>query len=199
MGTRAGVWWTLALVVSACSGGGASSSGGGGSSSTGGPSWAAEAVTVGFDDLTDATEVGDHYLPHATFSAGAGNAFRSYDLTGINLDPITPPCMGAVQHQSDASDYTLAEEFTVTFPRGAVNLKFTMLGVNTNGAFGQVTVQTASGEARTIPLAGAGNPQTPVEVDLSSQGHVTSMHVHSLSDSYGLGYDNFTFTTVASP
>ena len=181
-------------------GGGTTGDGGAGSQGTGGKGpYVPESVVIDFDALPNKVEIADHYMPYAFFSTDATHAFRSYDLTGINLSPISPPNMAAVQLLDNDGDYSVAADLTVEFAAGASNLSFYALGVNSLGVFGQATLKTGDGQTHTIALEGKGDPSVPVYVDLSAYPYIVQLHLHDLSDAYGVGYDSFSFSTVIAP
>ena len=73
---------------------------------------------------------------------------------------------------------------------------FFAVGDDDVGTVAMVDVFENDAFSATVKIIGDGNGFTPIEVDLSAFNDVTRIEIHDVTDTAGLGYDDFTFTTA---
>jgi hypothetical protein len=78
-------------------------------------------------------------------------------------------------------------------------LTFLAIGVDDNGTVALVDVYVNNAFSTTVNVTGNASPQSPDLVDLTAFSNVTSIEIHTLTDSFGIGWDDFTFTVNAAP
>jgi len=141
-----------------------------------------------FDDLAVGTVVTNQY-PGIVFSAPAGKSNKvqpgGYGGTGhaMGTEPINPP----------PQNWNIP--FYADFAVPARDVRFVALADDDSGPIAQVNVYANGGFAGTYSVVGDGNPNTPAVANLSAYDGVTRIEV-SITDSYGLWWDDFTFDVL---
>jgi hypothetical protein len=83
-----------------------------------------------------------------------------------------------------------------TFTRPARDVRFNACGVNDSGKVFTVRVHRSGQPVMELEIMGEGNGTVPLRVDLSALGDITRLELVALTDSYGVGWDDFTFSTL---
>lgn len=149
------------------------------------------AVTIDFDDLTPDTIVTNQYAT-ATFSSSAGNANFAEDQ---NLGSSLPNflCTGP-----DTGGINCIEDTYVDFTNPVNNLSFLAIGVNDSGKVAEVNIYVNNVFDSTIDVIGDGTAFSPDLVSIA-QSNVTRIEIVSITDTAGIGWDDFTFDPVPEP
>lgn len=145
-----------------------------------------QALVIDFDDLADTTAVTTQY-PTATFSSDAGfvNWTTAQDL-GSSLPNFI--CTGP-----DTGGIDCLHSTKVDFTDPVNSLSFLAIGVDDTGSVASVDVFENGAYVATEAVFGAGDSSTPIFVDLSAYTSVTTVLIHTITDSAGIGWDDFRF------
>jgi hypothetical protein len=147
----------------------------------------AQAVVIDFDDLNNGDIVTNQY-PEATFSAETGyeNQITAQSL-GSSLPNFicTAPIGGGID---------CVHETYVDFTQAVNGLSFLAVGVNDSGIVAKVDVFENNAYSATVDVIGDATPFTPDPVDLSAYSAVTRIEIHTITDTAGIGWDDFRFT-----
>ncbi len=169
-------WLTMIVFFVACSSGTV-----GGSGVGGGATDAGTVVTINFDELPQATVVGTQYAPRVTFS-GSGQVLAKQWRTDTQHSTPNFVCVA-----------NCVGDLTIDFGQPVNGVHFRMIGVDTSGSAATLKV-TARGLMTTQPITGAGSFTQPLPVDLSNKVGVTRLEIVSVTDPYGVGFDDLVFT-----
>lgn len=149
------------------------------------------ATTITFEDLPVGTVVTNQFQG-VVFSTVPGQELRvvaqPFDLLDNFL--CTADIGGPVNCEHDVR---------LAFSTPVNGLSFYAVGDDGTGPVAAVDVFTGGQLAGTVDILGDGEPLEPSLVDLSAFENVTSILIHSVTDSMGLGYDEFTFRPVPEP
>lgn len=152
-------------------------------------------TTIGFDTLA----VGDvltNQFSGVTFSSTPGSENRVHTVPPPPQLTSSAPnflCTAFV-----GGDISCAAETILTFSLPVSELSFFGIAINDTGTVALLDVIDAGG-ATTVPLIGEGDVFDPVFVDLSAFSDVTELQIHSISDSFGIGFDDFAFRPIPEP
>jgi len=156
-----------------------------------------EAQTIiNFDNLGNNVEVTNQY-PEATFSSTGG--YTNW-TTAQNLGSSLPNfiCTGPT-----GGGINCAQPTYIDFTNPVYNLTFLGVGINDTETVAQVRVFVNGSPSSTVDVIGQGNPNVPVTVNLSAFQNVTRIEIINITDSGGIGWDDFTFdvggTSVSIP
>jgi len=147
-----------------------------------------EPVTIDFDTLDAGDVVSDDYdevlfVPSAGSEVQvAGNA-ATFGSSAPHF-ACTAPAGG---------DIDCIRDFAVEFTDPVASLSLLAVGIETTGTAFSIRVRTLDGGSDVMDIMGAGSSFDPVLVELTSHGAVTSIEVFDIVDSYGVGFDDFTF------
>jgi hypothetical protein len=155
----------------------------------------APATTITFEDLAPGTIVTNQYA-NVVFSSNGGN----YNQVFYIDDPILGPqvskfiCTGPV--------FCTAETI-LTFLTPVSNLSFELVGDNDSGVVAKVDVFVGGVLNSTVNISAPGwdgvvNYPPNELIDLTAFSNISSIRIHSITDTAGLGWDNFNFTLGAS-
>ena len=142
-------------------------------------------VTLGFDDVALGTKITTQYAAHATFSSDPGCALETDQDTVTSSNPNLVMTYYSCDTGENASVF-------VDFAKPVRELSFMAIGVNDTTKVATLHVVTRSGTS-SVDLVGRGDPDTPFRVDLTKYTDVTRLEVTDVTDSYGLGFDDFAF------
>jgi hypothetical protein len=150
----------------------------------------AGAVTINFDSLPGASTVTNQFA-EATFSApfGGVTVFTSASFFGTSAPNFI--CSSSCVVDID-----------IAFTDPVNNLNFLALGDNDAGTTALVDVFDGSGLLATVNVVTDGVVNLPHMVDLSAFANVTAIKIRDITDSAGLGFDDFNFdvgNNVATP
>lgn len=149
------------------------------------------AVTIDFDDLAPDTVVTNQYAT-ATFSSSAGNVNYAEDQSlGSSLPNFI--CTGPI-----GGGINCIEDTYVDFTNPVNNLNFLAIGVNDIGKVAEVNVFVNNVYNSTIDVIGNGTPSTPDFVSIALS-NVTRIEIVNITDSAGIGWDDFNFDPVPEP
>ena len=140
-------------------------------------------VTINFDGLAAGAIVTNQYSA-ATFASPTDSNFVR-NSAGYNNSPphfiCTTSCTAGT---------------TVTFPAPVRDLRFKAIGVHNTAAQGQVAavdVYELGELSATVSIVGRGDSTQPMPVDLSAYHGVTRIVIRNITDTRGIGWDDFTF------
>ena len=148
----------------------------------------AKADVVNFDNLATGAIVTTQY-PQVTFSSTAGSVNRT---VAQNLGSSQPNfiCTFAASGGIDCTHETILD-----FTSPVNNLSFLAVGVNDMGVVALVDVFQNGVFSTTVNVIGHGVPLS--SVDLSAFADVTRIRIHDITDTVGIGWDDFTFGGAA--
>jgi hypothetical protein len=149
----------------------------------------ATAETIDFDALGDGEVVTDQFAPGATFSSIPDHEVRVY--TTVETHSPQNAIGGAVL----GGNLDLTREVIVDFAPPAEGVSFWASNVNDTGTIAKVEVFESGVSSGDVDVVGGG--QTTAFVDLSAFGQGTRLHIHDITDSFGLGFDDFSYTPGA--
>jgi hypothetical protein len=148
-------------------------------------------IHIDFDALPTGTVVTNQY-PDATFSAPSGFSNWTVAVAGGTSQPnvlMTGPAGGG----SDG-----LEETDVDFRCPMASLTFQGVNIDGAGTVASVNVFQFGVLTATVPVVGAGDPTTPVRVDLTSFNNVTRIEITAINDAGGIAWDDFNFCLSSS-
>ncbi len=145
-----------------------------------------------FDALQGGDVVTNQY-PGATFSSSAGNDNKVLPFF-INDTPPNILCTGLVGGPVDC----VAPTF-IDFTNPVDSLAFYAIGVDDVGPVADVNVFIGNVFDSTVPVIGAGTPDDNILIDLSPFTNVTRVELTNITDSFGIGWDTFSFSVTALP
>jgi hypothetical protein len=146
----------------------------------------ATAGVVDFDNLVGGTAVTSQF-PGVAFSSSPGFENRAIEST-ITSSPPNGICTAAV-----TGGFVCTAETIVEFASPVDEVSFFAYGVNDTGVVARLEVFQNGVSSGSIDVVGAGNPSVPVPLDLREFSGVTRLRIHDISDSYGIGWDDFAF------
>jgi hypothetical protein len=150
-----------------------------------------DAITIDFDALASGVVVTNQF-PEATFSSEPGFENRT-DAQNAGSSQPNVICTGAVGGALDC-----AHDTYVDFPCPVASLTFLAVNVDGTGPVASVNVFEDGVLTNTVDVEGAGDPTTPVRVDLTSFHDVTRVELIAISDANGIGWDDFRFCLASS-
>jgi len=142
-------------------------------------------VSIDFDNLPNATAVTNQY-PQLTLSSATGLNNSTLNLaatfkTSVPNILCTPGC--------DEPTY-------IDFTRPARDVKFKAVGVNDTNQVFTVRVHRQGLPVTRLEYTGQGLPYEPLLVDLSALGDITRVELVEITDTAGVGWDDFSFTVL---
>ena len=142
-------------------------------------------VSIDFDNLPNATAVTNQY-PQLTLSSATGLNNSTLNLaatfkTSVPNILCTPGC--------DEPTY-------IDFTRPARDVKFKAVGVNDTNQVFAVRVHRQGLPVTRLEYTGQGLPYEPLLVDLSALGDITRVELVEITDTAGVGWDDFSFTVL---
>jgi hypothetical protein len=78
------------------------------------------------------------------------------------------------------------------------SLSFNGVGIDGSGTVADVNVFESGVLTATVPVVGAGDPATPVRVDLTAFKNVTRIEIVAITDAAGIAWDDFRFCLASS-
>ncbi len=176
------------------------------------PDCQAPVITIDFDELSNG-EVVTSQFPEATFSSSAGSVNLISAQQSIAHTPPNFICTGtAHQDRAERSNsspvgggISCGAVTFVDFTNAVDSLTFWAIGANGgppdpsvcppySGVVAEVNVFVGDVFTTTVDITGLGDPFTPLLVDLSWLSDVTRIELVNINDSYGIGWDTFSFT-----
>lgn len=152
----------------------------------------ASAVVIDFDGLAGNVAVTNQFA-EATFSSPtSGQEVRTVAFGGDNSIPNII-CTATVGGSLNCTD-----DILVQFTNPAFNLTFLSIGDDTNGVAGLVDVFVSDVFSSTENINGDGSTATGEIVDLSAFSNVTSILIHGVTESGGIGFDDFSFNVTGA-
>jgi hypothetical protein len=150
---------------------------------------------INFDSLAAGTNVTNQFSP-AVFSSIPDYAMQVIDCSTCGHGSSLPNYIGPIRVNGapDPSPNS-THDLYVDFTQPVRNLKFFAIGVNNSGVVGKVDIFQNGTFLTTVDIIGDGTYESPDLVDLRAFTDVTRIHVHSITDAAGFGYDDFTFGT----
>lgn len=142
---------------------------------------------INFDNLPVNTVVSSQY-PQAVFSSDPGEVLLT---VAQNLGSSLPNfiCTALAAGAIDCTHSVI-----VKFTSPVNNLTFLGTGVNDTGKVAEVDVFQNGVLSSTVDMVGI-STIAPVLVDLSAFTNVTSIDIHNVTDTAGIGWDDFIFNT----
>ncbi len=147
-----------------------------------GPVHAGTRVTINFDDLASGP-VTNQYAPAATFSTTQGTVDTLSYASYFNSSRPNIICSQGC-----------AEPLYVDFGTPVSELSFRAVGVTDSGVIAKVRVLRNGALLGTVDIVGIGANTTPVAVSLAKFSDVTRIEVVDITDTQGIGLDDFAFT-----
>ena len=132
--------------------------------------------------------VDNQYDQYAVFSSETGNVVRTLDYASTyttSLPNFTCTYGSTSQCEGD---------YIVDFTEPAFGLSLYAVGAGDTGQVAQVRVFQNGIETAVVPVTGAGSDYTPILINLSAYPEITRIEVINVTDAYGLGWDDFSFT-----
>lgn len=142
-------------------------------------------VSIGFDNLPNGTAVTNQY-PQLTLSSATGVNNSTLNLASAFKSSVpnilcTPGC--------DEPTY-------IDFTRPARDVKLKAVGVNDTARVFTVLVHRQGLPVTRLEYTGQGLPYEPLVVDLSALGDITRVELVEITDTAGVGWDDFSFTVL---
>ena len=152
---------------------------------------AAQGGTIDFDDL-DTHDVVTTQYADALFSTvdGFQITVRTRDL-GTSLPNFI--CTDPIGQPGSGGSVGCRNNIFVDFPDAVSGLTFQAVGDCDQGRVATVDVYSIGVLAGSVHILADGDPFSPEFVDISSFSNVTRIEIHSVTDSQGLGFDDFSF------
>ena len=133
--------------------------------------------------------------PYATFSTN-DNAGLYYFSGGAAVGTSEPNNITAAV---DPNAFPYSADLFVDFTVPVSNLSFTVASDNDAGEIAQVAVNYAHGRVAQIPVIGNADVADSILMDLTDFSDVTRIEVLNVTDTFGLSYDDFSFTPTSVP
>lgn len=167
---------------------------------------AVSATTINFDSLPDDSVVTNQFAG-VTFSSISGYEVRTTAQSfGSSLPNIIcsaevggAQTCGTAGRDPFSSGIPGIDDIFVDFSTPVNNLSFLAVGDNDNGNIGVVDVFEDAILAGQVNIVGNSNGLDPFFVDLTGFNNVTRVTIHSITDTFGLGFDDFTFASATVP
>lgn len=146
-------------------------------------------VVINFDDLPRGGITGvvvTNQYPSATFSSNGGVNYVTTQPSYYGSPPnfICTGRYGAIDCQQD----------TIIDFRGPVDgLTFNAMGVNDTGQVALIDVYQHGALTATVPVIGHASSYAPELQDLSQYNGITRIQIRNITDSAGIGWDDFSF------
>jgi hypothetical protein len=142
-------------------------------------------ILIDFDNLAANTVV-THQYPQLTLSSVTGRSNTTRNLastfkTSVPNILCTESCL-----------YPTYIDFT----RPARDVKIMAVGVNDTGKAFAVLVHRQGLPVTRIEYSGQGQTYVPLPVDLSALGDITRVELVEITDGFGVGWDDFSFSTL---
>ncbi len=142
-------------------------------------------VSINFDNLPNGTVVTNQY-PQLTLSSAPGQNNSTLNLaatfkTSVPNILCTPGC--------DDPTY-------IDFTQPARDVKFKAVGVNDSTRAFAIQVHRQGMPVTRLEITGQGLPYEPLLVDLSALGDITRVELVEITDTAGVGWDDFSFTVL---
>jgi hypothetical protein len=138
-------------------------------------------VLINFDDLSEFTTVTNQY-PSVIFSAGSCDGVSTL-VRNLGTSPANIVCTGSC-----------GAGLKVDFVKTVSGLTFYAVGSDSTGVVALIDVYQNGNLTATVNIQGNAEPTTPILVDLSAYPNISKIQVKSVTDAYGLGWDDFSFT-----
>ena len=149
----------------------------------------ANAVVIDFDGLVGGTNVTNQF-PEATFSAApVGQVVRTIGFAGDNSAPNAICTFGP--------GFNCLNDIFIDFTNPVGNLTFRALADNNAGTVAMVDVFVNAVFNSSVNITGNANLNDAIIVDLTAFTDVTRIEINSVTDQFGLAYDDFMFDVVA--
>jgi hypothetical protein len=142
-------------------------------------------IVIGFDNLAANATV-THQYPQLRFSSDSGHSNTT--LSMASAFGGSPPNLICTQ--------SCVYDTYIDFTRPARDVQFKALGVNDTGKVFAVRVHRAGQPITRIEFTGQGQTHVPLPVDLSALGDITRLELVEITDGYGVGWDDFSFSTL---
>lgn len=152
----------------------------------------AMAVTIDFDNVAAGTVITNQY-PDAIFSSNAGQENRA---EAQNLGSSLPNFLCTF---TIGGGINCVNDTYVDFINPVNGLSFLSIGADDTGHNADVNVFVNNAFAATVQVVGDGTPLAPDLVDLTAFNNVTRIEIVGITDSNGLGWDDFRFNVVPEP
>lgn len=149
----------------------------------------AQSHAIDFDDLDSVTVVTDQYNG-MTFSSDTGHE----NVTVLSESAASAPnilCTRAIGGFLNCDRATI-----IDFDPPVTGLSFDCIGINSTGSICKLEVQHAGGTK--LSKINASGGVSKMTVHLEEYLNVTRVRLYSISDPYGLGWDNFRFDSIAA-
>jgi len=145
-----------------------------------------ETVKIAFDDVDAGVRITDQYGKHATFSSDPGCGCDTSVSAGLAASaPNYLFTYYACPTGPTASIF-------VDFVRPVRNVRFTLVGVNSDAKVAEVRLARGAEAAETRDMIGLGNYTKPVTFQSEAEG-VTRLEITRVNDAFGLGFDDLAF------
>ncbi|HEX8703103.1 MAG TPA: fibronectin type III domain-containing protein, partial [Myxococcaceae bacterium] len=142
-------------------------------------------VTINFDNLADGVGVTNQY-PEVTLSSATGQANVTRNQASLFKTSV-PNILCAQDFMSDTY---------IDFTRSARDVKINAVGVNETGKAFAVRVHRPGQPITRIEYTGQGQGFVPFPVDLSALGEITRVELVEITDSFGVCWDDLSFSTT---
>ena len=152
----------------------------------------AQSVTIDFDQLAEGVTIADQYA-EATFSSEPG--FKNVTSNNLNLGTSLPNYLCTAESNGNL---TCDNNTFVDFTEPVNNLTFLTTGDNASGQTALVDVFENGVFSAAVPIVTDGSSLQPDLVDLTGFSNVTGIRIHSITDPFGLAFDDFEFTGCGS-
>jgi len=137
-------------------------------------------VFIDFDDVPSGTLITDQY-ENVVFSGDPA----PYASSTMNLGNSQPNYL--------QSGYWCTGTIILEFIKPVDNFSFFVVGTNNSGNVGSIKIETISGNYDEY-LEGDGKLSNPNLQDFSEYSGIKKITIHEITDSFGLTYDDFSFT-----
>ena len=142
-------------------------------------------ISIGFDNLAANTVVTNQY-PQLTLSSDTGRTNTTRNLAStFNTSVPNILCTESCLYNT-----------YIDFTRPARDVKLMAVGVNDTGKAFAVLVHRQAQPVTRLEYTGEGQTYVPLPVDLSALGDITRVELVELTDVYGVGWDDLSFSTL---
>ena len=149
-------------------------------------------AVINFDALKFDDDVSSQFSQYATFSTSGTFKVKvaDYDWSYVSAKVASPPnwiCTGQLVGGGCTADTY------IDFAHPVRHLHFTGVAVDSAGKVATARVFAGSQMLGAVDVIGNGDDSKPPQVDLSAYENVTRLEIVNVTDSAGLGWDDFTF------
>lgn len=153
-----------------------------------------DGVLPGRGEVPIAAELPADVSPHATFSTSVDAGL--YYFSGAEAVGTSP--LNNITAAVDPNAFPYSAPLLIEFTTPVNNFSFTVSSDNDTGKIAEIRIDYDGDQVSQVDVLGNGDFSDAILMDLSIYPNVTSVEVVNITDTFGLSYDDFRFSTVSA-